>query len=237
MKQQDRRIEFMPIKDVQPATRNVKDHDIEALEKSIARFGFADALVLDERTGKLVAGHGRLEVLGAMRDAKKPAPAGVRVSGGQWLVPVQRGWASRDDIEAEAFLVAANRLVEAGGWDEKGLAEVLKTLSDSSALDGIGYSQAEVDALLARPEVVEGATDAFGEWEGMPEFDNPDTCFRKIVMNFASEEDAQSFARLLGQEITEKTRSLWHPAKTPSDVGVLRYADAEAGDGEQPKEE
>ena len=54
------------------------------------------------------------------------APQGVQVADdGQWLVPVQRGIAFRDEGEAQAYLVADNRHVELGGWDDSMLADVL----------------------------------------------------------------------------------------------------------------
>jgi len=55
-------IDYQPISDVKGAERNPKQHSPE-LGSAIDRFGFADGVILDERTGRLVAGHGRLERL------------------------------------------------------------------------------------------------------------------------------------------------------------------------------
>lgn len=63
----DRRIEMMPLADVKPALRNPKTHDAEAIGASVERFGYVEPMVLDERTGRLVAGHGRLEHLLALQ--------------------------------------------------------------------------------------------------------------------------------------------------------------------------
>src|SRR5688572_25262262 len=99
----DRRIEYMRLDVLEGAVMNPKRH--ASLAASFTRFGFADALILDERTGRLVAGHGRRDQLRELHAAGSPAPEGVRTdSEGAWLIPVQRGWSSISDGDAEAFL-------------------------------------------------------------------------------------------------------------------------------------
>ena len=148
----ERRVEMMPLASIKPAARNPHGHDLGALHQSVGRFGFVEMPVLDERTGRIVAGHGRLETLLAMH-AEHPdlPPEGVALGkGGTWLVPVTRGWSSRTDAEAEAYLLASNRTVELGGWDDVGLAEMLKELATAGELSGTGYDGDDVDSLLAR---------------------------------------------------------------------------------------
>lgn len=157
----ERRIELMPLEDIQGAARNPKDHDIGELSKSVGRFGFTEAPLLDERTGRLVAGHGRIETLKALqaRPGSKP-PEGVKVdANGSWLVPVLRGWASRSDRDAEAYLLASNRLTELGGWKEAELAELLEGLAKDNALEGVGWDANDVEKLvaLASPEAADDA--------------------------------------------------------------------------------
>ena len=146
----ERRIEYQPLDSVKPALRNPKEHHPD-LGKSIQRFGFTSPLVVDERTGRLVAGHGRLQALKDARAKELPAPDGVRVSltdpkGPVWMVPVLRGWSSADDREADAFLLADNKLTEAGGWNEEELSRLLQDVP--APLDGLGFSQKELDQLL-----------------------------------------------------------------------------------------
>lgn len=155
-----RRIEYRPLSSITPAPRNVKKHDIGVLVQSIQRFGFNDAAIIDERTSKLVSGHGRVAALRQMRQAKAPAPAGVRANGDDWWVPVQLGWSSKDDVEAEAFLVAANRIVELGGYDEPVLEVVLRELAAADALGGTGFDQEGVDRIINEANRKrDGATD------------------------------------------------------------------------------
>lgn len=147
----DRRLEMMSIAAIATATRNPKDHDIGELSKSIGRFGFADGLIFDERTQRLVAGHGRLEALRALQRAGGEPPEGItRTVSGEWMVPVQRGWASKSDADADAFIIAANRLSEIGGWDQKALDEMLVDLAKGgeAALSGIGFDGDDVDRIL-----------------------------------------------------------------------------------------
>lgn len=145
-----RRIEYLPLDAIKGAAANPKDHSIDELTKSYERFGSGEAPLLDERTGRLVAGHGRVETLRALfKKAPKEPPEGVQSVRGEWLVPVQRGWASANDREAAAYLVASNRLVELGGWDQGKLNDLLSELASAGekALEGIGYDAAFITQL------------------------------------------------------------------------------------------
>ena len=54
--------------------------------------------------------------------------------------------------------------------------------------------------------------DAELEWTDMPEYAQEDlTPSRQIIVSFRNEKDVQAFAKLLGQKITDKTKSVWHP--------------------------
>ena len=148
-----RRQEYMTLDEMQTAERNPKGHDGPRINGAISRFGFLEQAVLDERTGRMVSGHGRLEQLMEMRDAGQDPPEGIIVDAdGQWRWPVIRGWSSRSDTEAEAVGVTLNRLTEAGGWDDlETLADILDTAYqlDPALLDVTGYSSEELDTLLA----------------------------------------------------------------------------------------
>ncbi len=162
------RLEWMPLAQLQAARRNPKQHSSE-IGTSIGRFGYVEPIVLDERTGRIVAGHGRREALQAMRLRGEAPPAGIRAEGDDWLVPVLRGWASRSDAEAEAYLLASNKLTEAGGWDNQALAELLKDLSAQDALDGVGFTDAELEALLGQVDGIGGGTEGLTDPDEVPE--------------------------------------------------------------------
>lgn len=155
------RIELVPVDQLLEAKRNPKRHSGE-IGTSIGRFGYVEPIVVDERTGRIVAGHGRREALLGLKAKGAPAPAGVVAKGEDWLVPVMRGWASKDDAEAEAYLLASNKLVELGGWDNEALSAMLQDLGQADALEGIGFTSVEIDALLQASEAgkaAEGLTD------------------------------------------------------------------------------
>ena len=62
------------------------------------------------------------------------------------------------------------------------------------------------------------------EWKDMPEYTQKDlTPYQSIMLHFENKEDMQSFAQLIGQKITQKTKSLWHPAMTPQKLLRKRY--------------
>lgn len=223
-------MERIDLAEVKENPRNPKGHKLDEIVKSLRRFGFVDAVVIDERTKQLVSGHGRTEALRLMReeDPTKP-PRGVTLrEDGAWMIPAQRGWRSKDDTEAEALIVALNRLVELGGYDDTKLAAMLSDLAKSDALEGIGYTSDAVEELLARPLVVPGMTDPNAEWEGMPVFDQQNRmAARTLKVHFRNEEDAQKFAALIGQNITPKTRFVWYPENVIEPVAHKAYVDVD----------
>ncbi len=155
-----RRVEYIPLTTIERAPRNPKKHDERAIEESFNRFGIADLPLIDERTGRLIAGEGRINQLTSMQKAGSPPPAGVQVDDtGEWLVPVLRGWASKDDQEADAYLVISNRLVENGGWDEKELMDLLHTMDTD--LRTIAITDADFDQLMRDTDFLGNQATAF----------------------------------------------------------------------------
>lgn len=50
------------------------------------------------------------------------------------------------------------------------------------------------------------------EWEGMPEFiQEKKEPYSTIIVRFDNEEHLQEFAKMIGQKLTNKTKSIWHP--------------------------
>lgn len=142
----DRRIEYVNVEELTGAPRNPKDHDEETLDASLERFGYIEPIVRDDRTGRLISGHGRTEAIRRRKLAGGAPPEGVEVApDGRWVVPVMVGWASRDDAEAEAAVIALNRIGERGGWKRDVLAEMLAEMGDGPGLAGVGYDRSELD--------------------------------------------------------------------------------------------
>lgn len=145
------RLELMPLSELMKLEweRNPKEHDIVGLRGSMRRFGFTIPLVLDERTGRIVAGHGRLHALAAEHAEGNPPPRLIVEAEGDWLVPVLRGIEFSSVAEAEAYLVADNRLSEIGGWNETKLGAILADLSREGIASGLGWSDRELATLIA----------------------------------------------------------------------------------------
>lgn len=151
-----RRLEYVPLDELVPATRNAKGHDAEAIAGPIGQFGFMDLPIIDERTGRLVGGHGRREDLLRRRQDGEGPPEGVIEQDGAWLVPVVRGWASRSDADADAAALALNRAGEKGGWNQAVLDEILGDLArhDFDLAQVAGWDSAELEAILAQDDPV-----------------------------------------------------------------------------------
>jgi len=128
---------------------NPKGHDEDAIQESVLRNGFITPPVVNDADELLLEGHGRVDVLRALRESGAPPPAGIRVAAdGDWLVPTIHG-AHLSPADAWAFVIAANRTVELGGWDPKGLAQVLLDLAESEGgLTGVGYDLQDLDRLV-----------------------------------------------------------------------------------------
>ena len=141
--------DYLSLDEVEPALANAKRHDLEAIAASYDRFGYVEPITMDERTGRLVAGHGRIASLLGRRIRGESAPEGIVVGGDGWLVPVGRGWESANDYEARAYLIASNKLSEAGGWDLEELATEASQLRDGPGLLGTGLEETELDDLLS----------------------------------------------------------------------------------------
>jgi len=158
------RIEMMALSTLQRWPRNPKLHDHFALSKSLKRWGYTQAILIDEKSGKMVAGHGRIENLVAAKEQGKEPPKRI-VAGpdGEWYVPVQRGVSFENESEAEAYLLADNRIVELGGWDTEGLLAMLDDVSEP-----IGWDPADIDkmrAALAKTNDVGEAPEDFEEFD------------------------------------------------------------------------
>jgi len=57
--------------------------------------------------------------------------------------------------------------------------------------------------------------DKYPEWVGMPEFDQQNKKpFKEIIVRFETENDYLDFQEKLNQQLTLKTKSIWHPFKS-----------------------
>ena len=173
------RLDYIALTELKKLPRNPKEHDLGAIHGSIDVNGWHGALLVDERSGYLAAGHGRLDALMQKKLKGQPAPRGIRVQGDEWLVPVVVDHFESDQ-ELQRYIVADNRTTELGGWDEDVLADVLSDLAQEDALEGSGFDTDDLDTLLkGMADDVLGASwdrrEEYGFIEGGPEADAPGT--------------------------------------------------------------
>lgn len=168
-----RRIEYVPLSCVRRATRNAKTHDVDWIKQLISEFGFVGSAVHDGRTDRIIAGHGRLESLEQMAADGQHPPDGITlVGGGEWAMPVEYGWSSRSDAEAEALGVALNESTTRGGWDERVLAETLADLDrvDADLRRTAGWDdEAFADLVRGLPGEGDGGPGGDGDPDDVPE--------------------------------------------------------------------
>jgi hypothetical protein len=76
-------------------------------------------------------------------------------------------------------------------------------------------------------EVLFGEQEAWREeWRGMPEFVQENLLPEYSVrVNFATYEDLQKFASLMGQVISIKTQSIWFPKQEKENLSNKRYVE------------
>lgn len=203
------RIELWPVDRLQPYAKNARTHSdrqVDQIAASIRQFGFTNPILVDSADG-IIAGHGRLMA------AKRLGLATVPVIVLDHLTDAQR----------RAYILADNKLALNAGWDEELLKEELVDLGELNFdVELTGFEAAELSSLFLEKE--EGDTDAEEEWQGMPEFNQGDeTSFRKLVVHFECQSDLDEFCRLIGQQLNEKTKSIWHPKKKGEDLKSLSY--------------
>ncbi len=177
------RVEYAPLAELEQASwpGNPKAHDIDTIVASIERFGFVSPMLMDEKSQRIVAGHGRVEALSHMyATGEGVPPKGIRSGPGGWFVPVLRGVDFESEQEAEAYLLADNRLQELGGWDNKRLVEMLGHVEN---WDGTGYTEDDLTSLLMS---LNTAPLGPGEMAADDDFD-PDTVLSKQTVSRAGD--------------------------------------------------
>jgi len=153
-------IEYRNIKEIEGADINPKDHDIGTLYNSINRFGFTQPLLINKTTNKLLAGHGRLITLLQMQRAGDTPPDRILETDQDWQVPVYL-IDIKDEAEAQAYLIADNRLTELGGWKNDELLLSLKDIvEETGSLDGVGWDLEDIDDLMSTFEEDDDDTQA-----------------------------------------------------------------------------
>ena len=64
-------------------------------------------------------------------------------------------------------------------------------------------------------------------WVGMPMFEQNDKkTYKTIYLHFRNKEDYDAFAKLVDQNLTEKTKSIWYPKLERDENSLKRWMEA-----------
>lgn len=185
----------MKLEDINPAPYNQRvelqpgDAQYEALKNSLGRFGLVEPLVVNRKTGNLISGHQRLNILKA-----------------QGIEEAEVIVADLDEEAEKAANIAMNKIE--GEWDYDKLDEIFEGM-DREELKFTGFEPGEVasmyeEALEEEAETPKQGGDGNGNGEG----DAEEPPFR-IYMSFPSKEKAQAWLNQRGiPKEFEKTRAV-----------------------------
>jgi DNA modification methylase len=113
-----------------PTNPRSNDAAVVHVAASLRRFGWQQPIVA-RRSGEVIAGNTRLKAAQQL---------------GMTEVPVWRF--DGTDLDAVAFAIADNRTHEFATWNDAELAKLLNQLRKEDGLDGVGYSEEDIDALV-----------------------------------------------------------------------------------------
>lgn len=145
-------IEYAPISELKEWGDNPRHHNVEAIRRSMERFGIRWPIIVNRNTMQVEAGHGRLKALREL---------------GETEVPVL--FVEDDDLTAKAFAIADNRTQELTRWDEQGLVDILSELEAQGNLEDSAFNRDDLGQLLRDLEMQQAPV------HEPPIFDNTET--------------------------------------------------------------
>lgn len=149
MTKPDATLASRPLSGLKPWSENYNRGDVDAIRKSISRFGFNSRLAV-WRDDVIVAGNHAWKALVAMRDAGEPPPTHIEARDGDWLVPIVDVTHLPTREEAYAYAIADNRTRDLAESDAEALVALLQQIaeSDASLLDAVGHDADDLLTML-----------------------------------------------------------------------------------------
>ena len=192
--------------------KNVNRHKtrgMKALRDTIDEGGWVGAITT-AANGETFAGSARLEV-SYDRFGHEIEPITVHTTGDRPVIVIRDDIPTASDPKAVKLGVADNRISEIN-YDPD--IELLIEINDEIIqLDDL-YFEDELTALVeADQSDSEGTNDPNEVWQGMPEFNSTALNYKQLIINFETMDDYYKFAELVGQKLTDKTRSIWIPKR------------------------
>ena len=214
----------LPLDELEPfqgELKSLSSVEFAKLRRAIVETGFAFPIYIwksPENVCFILGGHQRVRVLKQLRDAE-----------GFIIPPVPVVF-----VEAENIVQAKRRILQDasqfGTVERQGLYEFMSEaalsiteLDDFFKLPEINTAQFGAEFFKDQLSLVE---DPIDEWEGMPEFNQEDkSSFRHVIVHFVNEEGAAEFFKLIGQNDTGETKSIWFPPQERMDTEAKRYGE------------
>lgn len=180
----------------------------DAVKGSLDTPGFIAPVIVNRQTGYLIDGHERvMQALG---------------QGDETPVPFIEVDLSED--EETLALTTFDWITQLAYYDRDNLSTLLDEIdTDNQAL------QALLSEMAQEHGVIPPDFDPRDEWVGMPEFEQEERkAFREIRVEFNTQDYVDTFARLIGQTITDKTTMIYFPARPKRQTGVYVDGDYES---------
>jgi hypothetical protein len=126
-----------------------------------------------------------------------------------------------DERNEKALNVALNKI--SGSWDFQKLSELVVALDDGEFDPTLtGFSNIEIENMATWNKL--DASNKEEIWAGMPEYSNEDKqSFRHVIVHFEDEEAVSEFFGKIGQNYTDKTKSIWYPPQQNMDTKSKTY--------------
>lgn len=167
-----------------------------ALSGVLEEVGWVQDVLVNERTGNMIDGH--LRVTLALRQGDD--------------TPIPVTLVDLSEEEEALILATLDPLSAMAATDAAKLDELLRDVQtgDAAVMD-----------LLTRISGNAPPVDYEKMWEGMPEFGNEPKAAKSLYVHFVEMEDYRDFAELIGQNLTDKTASIWYPERKPQERKLL----------------
>lgn len=193
--------------------RNPRRGADSSVAASLDRNGWYGAIIAQQSTSHILAGHTRRRVLTAAGETRGPVI-----------------WVDCDDEAALRILLADNRTAELASWDDADLLGLLREITPDD-LAAVGFDVADMDVLQRQLDAAGlGKLDAAAEWDdaGMPGYSSEDKQGAyQTTVHFRTDADAEEFFRRLDRP---KAKRWWWP-EPDGFVGFLSDAEVTAAAG------
>lgn len=135
----------------------------------------------------------------------------------------ERGWTISKfhtiEVLAKDFQEAKRRVLQGTSQYGKMTSQSLASFAQKAGIsfEGLGtfrFPEAPLISVMGHLRLgseESGDIDRAKEWEGMPEYVQEDKSGIQIMCHFNTLEDVKKFGEIIGQELSEKTRSIWYP--------------------------